>query len=137
MKKIAVTTGVVMAVLAPAMGQERLPNGLECLAVDEDHSPEITLTGRVTKQHLKPESEDLRVWDGFYLKLDKGLAVNVTGGREDCFNWREVPIADSTNLLAKWNNSHVKITGTLSRPGSAVVYPPLFIDISKIEEVRK
>jgi hypothetical protein len=36
--------------------------------------------------------------------------------------------------LAKWNNRHVTVVGTLVRFGSALVHPPIFIEISTIKQ---
>jgi hypothetical protein len=105
----------------------------DCLKVDDDNSPEAIVSGRVTKQPIKlPKDSELRATKGFYLKLDPPLRADVGA---DCRDWNEIAIMPD-DRIAKWNNRQVIIAGRLGRFGSALVHPPIFIEISTIKGRR-
>jgi uncharacterized protein YecT (DUF1311 family) len=125
-----------LAVATSANARDATKN---CLKVDYENSPAVTLSGHVTKQHRKvPKNSELRSTKGFlYLKLDAPLGADLIGDGTDCAKFEEVPIMKTddidNNQLVKWNNQHVTIVGKLNRFGSALVSPPIFIEISTIK----
>ena len=110
----------------------------DCLKVDDDNSPEAIVSGRVTKQPTKlPKDSELRAAKGFYLKLNPPLRADVGA---DCRDWNEIAIMtyddQQETRLARWSNRQVTIAGRLGRFGSALVHPPIFIEISTIKGRR-
>jgi hypothetical protein len=101
-----------------------------CFKVDYDNSPSATLSGRITNPREMPISGDVRPAKGPYLKLDTPLRADVGSGCED---WREIVIMESEHQLSRWQNRRVTISGTLNRFGSALVYPPIFIESTTIK----
>jgi hypothetical protein len=103
-----------------------------CFTVDVDENrPVATLSGRITNRHQKmPRNSELRAAELPYLKLDAPLQADAGGG---CMNWGEIPVIGSENQIAKWQNRHVTISGKLNRFGSALVHPPIFIEVTTIK----
>ncbi len=110
----------------------------DCFKVDDENSPEVTVSGRVTQEHRKlPKNSELRAAKGFYLKLDTPIRANAGAG---CADWDEIAVMEfdnqNTTRLVKWNNRDVIVLGKLARFGSALVHPPIFIEISRMIDRR-
>jgi hypothetical protein len=89
---------------------------------------------------LPLKNSDLRAAEGPYLKLDAPLPADVSGGmgEENCYSFGEAPVHDfgengEKEQLARWQNRHVVISGKLGRFGSALVSPPIFIEVTTIK----
>ena len=111
-----------------------------CLKVDDDNTPAVILSGRITNRHDIVKNSDLRAAEGPYLKLDAPLPADVSGGmgEENCYSFGEAPVHDfgengEKEQLARWQNRHVVISGKLGRFGSALVSPPIFIWVTTIK----
>jgi len=106
--------------------------GGNCITVDYENSPAVTLSGRVTKHHrVLPKNSELRAAEGFYIKLDTPLRADAGGGSGD---WDEIGVMESPTIqLMAWNNRWVTLTGKLGRFGSALVSPPIFVEVSTIK----
>jgi len=125
---IAITVAVLIASAANAGDTTKI-----CFKVDDENSPTVTVSGRVSKDHHNlPKNSELRAADGFYLKLDTPLRANAGAG---CVDWDEIAAMDNQHpaRLVRWNNRHVIVVGRLSRVGSALVYPPIFVEILRIK----
>jgi hypothetical protein len=101
--------------------------GKSCITVDYEHSPVVTLSGRLTMQH-KVEGPDSRPSGGPYLKLDKPLSLDF--GDDECVKLALVAIHD-TKLKS---GRHVTFTGTLGHFVSGLVDPPVFLDIKHLPD---
>jgi hypothetical protein len=103
-----------------------------CLQVDDENSPAVTLSGHITTQHKVPKNTELRAAQGYYLRLDTPLRADLGAG---CWDWVEIPILDDehANQLAKLNKRHVIVAGKLGRFGSALVVPPIFISVENVK----
>jgi hypothetical protein len=106
----------------------------ECLNIDYENDPIATVSGRVTSHHKVPKG-DLRAAAGPFLVLDRPLEVDLGTG---CGNiWKIVVLTTEEDtkrtrrqLIA---GKRVKMTGKLSRFGSALVDPPIFISNFEVE----
>jgi hypothetical protein len=103
-----------------------------CLKVDEENSPAVTLSGHITTQHKIPKNSELRAAEGYYLRLDTPLQADLGAG---CWDWVEIAINgdEHANQLARLNKRHVIVAGKLGRFGSALVDPPIFIRVENIQ----
>jgi hypothetical protein len=65
-----------------------------CLKVDDENSPTVTVSGRVTTQHRVPKGSELRAGDGPWLMLDQPVLADPTGepGMRNCTDWRKIAI---------------------------------------------
>jgi hypothetical protein len=127
MKKLVIALALLIAPAANARDATKV-----CFKVDDENSPAVTVSGRVTQErHELPKNSELRAAEGFYLKLDIPLRANTGAG---CADWDEIAAMDNHHpaRLVRWNNRHVIVVGRLTRFGSALVYPPIFIEISRI-----
>jgi hypothetical protein len=106
----------------------------DCLKIDDENEPIATVSGRVTNHHKVPKG-DLRAAGGPFLVLDRPLEADLGTG---CGNvWKIVIFTTEEDtkrtkrqLIA---GKRVKMTGKLSRFGSALVDPPIFIDNYELE----
>jgi hypothetical protein len=98
----------------------------------DEHSPMVTVSGRIAKQHGKHfDFGEQRPAQTLLLKLDTRLRTRLPD--EDKCDSRgrdEIAIFDDPDKLAKWIGRRVTITGKLGRFGSALVYPSIYIEIS-------
>jgi hypothetical protein len=107
----------------------------ECLKIDDDNTPIATVSGRITNYHQVPKG-DLRAAKGFpFLVLDRPLEVDFGTG---CSFFHKIVIlttAEDTQPTKRRliTGKRVKMTGKLSRFGSALVDPPIFIENYEIE----
>ena len=107
----------------------------ECLKIDDDNTPIATVSGRITNYHRVPKG-DLRAAKGMpFLVLDRPLEADLGGGCETfwkivIFTTEEDTKRTKRQLIA---GKRVKMTGKLSRFGSALVDPPIFIENYEIE----
>jgi hypothetical protein len=119
----------LLALTASANARDATKN---CFKVDEDNSPAATLSGRITDIHKMPRIGDLRPAKGPYINLDMPLRADVGGG---CKYWRKIPFVMESveNQHSKWQNRRVAVSGRLGRFGSALVYPPIYIEGTTIK----
>jgi hypothetical protein len=69
------TVFVLLTALVSAHARDTAGN---CITVDHENSPTVTLSGRITKHHKPLQKRgDLRAAEGFYLKLDTPLRANI------------------------------------------------------------
>jgi hypothetical protein len=106
----------------------------DCLKINDENSPIATLSGRLTNHHKVPKG-DLRAAKGIFLVLDRPLEVDLGGGCENfwkivIFTTEEDTKRTKLQLIA---GKRVKMTGKLSRWGSALVDPPIFIENYELE----
>src|SRR5262245_4445071 len=107
-------------------------NARTCLKVDDENSPATTVSGRVTLQHRVPKSSESRAAKGPFLILDQPLFADIGNG---CREWRKIAITSDDSPLRKWEaNQDVTIKGKLNRFGSALVDPPIFIEVTTIKK---
>jgi hypothetical protein len=125
MKKLVISlTSLTFLVISASANAE------DCFKVDDEKSPAATLSGRITTNALKiPRNIEGRAAESFYLNLDTPLRVDSGTG---CTDWRAIPVMDFKNQIVRWQNQHVTISGKLNRFGSALVYPPIFIEVTTI-----
>jgi hypothetical protein len=107
----------------------------ECLKIDDDNTPIATVSGRITNYHQVPKG-DLRAAKGFiFLVLDRPLEADLGTG---CRNFWKIVILTTEEDTKRTKRQliagkRVKMTGKLSRFGSALVDPPIFIENYEIE----
>jgi hypothetical protein len=126
----------LLLLIFPAAANAR-DTTLPCFKVDDENTPAVTLSGRITKHHRSPPKDsELRAAEGFYVKLDSPLRADNGGG--GCQDRDEIPVIEPTTptQLVRWNNRHVTIEGKLGRFPSALAYPAIFIEISTIKAAR-
>ena len=122
-----------LAILLALLVISTSANAANCFKVDDENSPVATLSGRITSHAPKtPRNIEGRAAKGLLI-LDIPLRVDAGAG---CTDWRVIPVMDSKNQVASWNNRHVTISGKLDRFGSARVYPPIFMEVTTIREKR-
>ena len=108
-------------------------NAADCIAVDYDHSPIVTLSGHITNlRESHKVGEDSRSARGRYLKLDSPISAKF--GEGDCETFSEIPIDAGNNAagdraIARWGHRHVTVSGELIRFVSALVSPSIYIDV--------
>ena len=106
----------------------------DCLKIDDENDPIATVSGRVTNHHKVPKG-DLRAAEGIFLVLDRPLEADLGAG---CENYWKI-IINTTDEDTKRTKrqliagKRVKMTGKLSRFGSALVDPPIFIENYEVE----
>jgi hypothetical protein len=123
-----------LAILLALLVISTSANAANCSKVDGEKSPAATLSGRITTHTPKvPRNVEGQAAKGFYLILDIPLRVDLGAG---CTDWRVIPAMDSRNEIASWKNHHVAISGKLHRFGSALVYPPIFIEVTTVRGKR-
>jgi len=105
----------------------------DCLTVDYDHSPIVTLSGHITNARESHKvGDESRTVGGRYLKLDSPISAKF--GEGDCETFSEIPIdagntAAGDRAIARWGHRHVTVSGELSRFVSALVSPSIYIDV--------
>ena len=103
-----------------------------CITVDYEHSPSMSLSGHITDvRKARKVGDEGRSADGRYLKLDTPISVR-TQLANSCKTFTEIPIDGGIageRAIAKWQNQHVTVTGTLNEFISALVSPPIFVDV--------
>jgi hypothetical protein len=105
----------------------------DCLKIDDD--PVATVSGRVTNQHKVPKGGLRAVKGSIFLVLDQPLEADLGTGCQNfwkivIFTTKEDTKRTKRQLIA---GKRVKMTGKLSRFGSALVDPPIFIENYEIE----
>jgi hypothetical protein len=132
MKKLVMALALL---IIPAAANAR-DTTLPCFKVDDENTPAVTLSGRITKHHRSPpkDSELQAVKNFYFVKLDSPLRVD-NGAAGGCQSRDEIPIIEqrTPTQLVRWNNQHVTIEGKLGRFPSALAYPAIFIEISTIK----
>jgi hypothetical protein len=120
-------------------------NAKNCLKVDDENSPAVTVSGRITTHHSVPKGVETRAAKGFFfLKLDTPLLADNSGGSGfPCYEWPKIAIMaddkfqlnpDDKSQVRRWTNQHVTIEGKLNRFGSALVDPSIFIEVTTIKK---
>jgi hypothetical protein len=120
-------------------------NAKNCVKVDEDNSPAVTVSGRITTHHSVPKGVETRAAKGFFfLKLDTPLLADNSGGSGFfCYGWPKIVIMaddkfqlnpEDKSHVRRWNNQHVTIEGKLNRFGSALVEPSIYIEVTTIRK---
>jgi len=71
----------------------------------------------------------MRLAGGPYLKFDTSLKADQGVGQVS--NWREIPLLIEEGMSYRLNE-HVAISGKLGRFGSALVEPPIFIEVARL-----
>jgi hypothetical protein len=106
----------------------------DCLKVDDENTPIGTVSGRVTDHHKVPRG-DVRAAKGIFLVLDRPLEADLGSG---CENYWKIVVSTTEEDTKRTKRllvagKRVKMTGKLSRFGSALVDPPIFIENYEIE----
>jgi hypothetical protein len=126
MKKIVIALAILIVAPAANARDANKP----CFKVDDQNNPAVTVSGRLSTQHQRvPKESELQAAKGFSIKLDGPLRADARGG---CADWNEIAVMEmNSNQLARLNNRHVTIEG--KRFGSALVYPPIHIQVTTIK----
>jgi hypothetical protein len=111
---------LLMALLVPAAASAET-----CLIVDDENSPAVTVSGRITMQNYVRKDGDLRSAAGPFLVLDKPL-YSSTGA--DCVMRDKIAINSEEKFRV---GEKVLLEGKLTRYQSALIYPGIFLDIGR------
>jgi len=111
---------VLSLVIAPVV------HAKACIKIDHENSPAVTVKGDIIPAPKLKVGGDMRGAKGPHIRLREALHIDAGSG---CETWREIPVIGG-HVGPKRS---VTITGELGRFGSALVKPPVFIQVRTIK----
>lgn len=122
-KRIAILLAIAL-VLAPPIALS--VHAKACIKIGYDNSPSVSVMGYIIPAPKLKVGRDMRAAKGPYVRLKEPLHIDAGRG---CETWRKIPVIGD-HIGPK---RPVTITDELGRFGSALVKPPVFIQVETIK----